>query len=96
MYRYLPPLCLFLALVLLISGFALLAAGAPEAGMELHRARVGGEEQYSELLEERLQRGSGNGRVRENVRTEACGDVRLDVVIGLALLSGHVDSLSDS
>ena len=44
--RLLPPICLFLALVTLISGFALLAFGSPEPGMELHRARVAGDEQY--------------------------------------------------
>ncbi len=54
MHKYLPPLCLFLALALLISGFALLATGTPELGIELHRARVGGEEEYRELLEREL------------------------------------------
>ncbi len=54
MHKYLPPLFLFLALALLISGFALVATGTPELGMELHRARVGGEEEYRELLEREL------------------------------------------
>ena len=56
MDRYLPPLCLFLALVLLVAGFALLAMGGPEAGIELHRARVDGEDEYQEVLERQLKR----------------------------------------
>jgi hypothetical protein len=54
--RLLSPICLVLALSSIIAGFAMLAVGEPEAGMELHRARVAGEEQYEELLEARLEK----------------------------------------
>ena len=54
MSKYLPFLCLFLALATLIGGFALLAVGSPEADTVLHRARASGDEQLSERLEEWL------------------------------------------
>ncbi len=54
MNRYLPYLCLFLALASLIGGFALLAVGTPETDMELHTARTSGDVEYSERLEARL------------------------------------------
>ena len=36
MHKLLPPLCLFVALVCVITGFALLSLPSPEPGMELH------------------------------------------------------------
>lgn len=45
-----------LALAAFIGGFAMLAVPPPEPGMELHRARVEGDEDYQKLLEERLER----------------------------------------
>ena len=56
MRQLIPPVCLFLALVALVSGFIVLAVPPPEPGMELHRARVEGAEEYRELLEERLEK----------------------------------------
>lgn len=53
--RFLSPLCLLLALAMLIAGFALWSVEPPEAGMELHRARVVGDDDYREVLEARLE-----------------------------------------
>jgi len=41
-------------LALLIAGFAIWAVEPPQASMELHRARVAGDEEYSEVLEDQL------------------------------------------
>jgi hypothetical protein len=54
--RILPPLCLLLALAMLIAGFTLLAVGSPEASVELHAARVSGDEAYQDVLEASLAR----------------------------------------
>ena len=54
MIRLLSPLCLFLALAMLIAGFALWAVEAPEAGIDLHRARVVGDDDHAEALEAKL------------------------------------------
>jgi len=43
-----------LALALLIAGFAVWAVEPPQPNMELHRARVTGDEAYSEVLEAQL------------------------------------------
>ena len=59
MKKLLSPLCLVLALAALIGGFATLAVPPPEVGIELHRARVEGEEDYQELLEGSLERERG-------------------------------------
>lgn len=55
MMRFLSPLCLLLALAMLIAGFALWAVEAPEAGIDLHRARVVGDDDYTDVLEAKLQ-----------------------------------------
>ena len=55
MHKIMPPICLFLSLVCVICAFVLLATGKPEVNMELHRARIDGEEQYRQLLEDRLE-----------------------------------------
>ncbi|KPL08998.1 hypothetical protein AMJ85_07380 [candidate division BRC1 bacterium SM23_51] len=55
MHKIMPPICLFLALTCVICGFVLLAMGEPEVDMALHRARIDGEEQYRQRLEERLE-----------------------------------------
>lgn len=62
MNRLLPPLCLLLALAMLVVGFGLLAVEPPEASVELHHARVTGDEQYQEVLEAQLRR-------RQRIRT---------------------------
>lgn len=54
MQQLISPLCLLLALALLIAGFAIWAVEPPRPGMELHRARVSGDEAYSDVLEENL------------------------------------------
>jgi hypothetical protein len=56
MRKLLSPLCLLLALASLICGFAMVAQSEPEPSLELHRARVAGQEQYREVLEEDLAR----------------------------------------
>ncbi len=55
MQQLISPLCLLLALAMLIAGFAIWAVEPPEASMELHRARVTGDEEYSEVLEVQLE-----------------------------------------
>ena len=50
MSKVIPPLCLLLSLLMFIAGFALLAVERPEASIELHRARIGNDEQYRDLL----------------------------------------------
>jgi hypothetical protein len=47
-------LCLLLALALLITGFALMAVEPPAASVELHSARVRGDEAYRDVLEDQL------------------------------------------
>ena len=56
MRTILPPLLFLLALAALISAFAMIASGEPEEGIELHRARVEGDDAYVELLEHQLER----------------------------------------
>ena len=56
MNQVVPPLCLILSLLLFIAGFAVLAIERPQPGIELHRARVEGDEQHRDLLEQQLQR----------------------------------------
>ncbi|MBP89113.1 MAG: hypothetical protein CMJ64_20755 [Planctomycetaceae bacterium] len=55
MKSLISPLCLFLAILMLIFGFALASVEAPEEGIELHRARVAGDEEYEAVLEAQLQ-----------------------------------------
>ena len=54
MTRFLSPLCLLLALAMLIAGFTLRSVEAPQAGVELHRARVVGDDHYADVLEGQL------------------------------------------
>ena len=54
MHRFLPPICLFVALAMLISGFAMLMVDAPEASVDYHRARSSGDEDYADVLEASL------------------------------------------
>jgi len=49
-------MCLVLALVLLIFGFAALSQDGPSASVELHQARTVGDLDYKEKLESRLSR----------------------------------------
>ena len=56
MLRFLPPLCLLLALAMLISGFALVAVEPPADPLELHAARVSGDDAHRDVLEAQLAR----------------------------------------
>lgn len=55
MKEIIPPFCLVLTVLLLIGGFATLAVEAPQPSIELHRARLGDDDQYRDLLEQRLE-----------------------------------------
>jgi hypothetical protein len=55
MKSLISPLCLFLAILMLILGFALWSVEAPEPGIELHRARAAGDEDFQAVLEAQLQ-----------------------------------------
>lgn len=59
-----PPICLFLALALAITGFSMLAFGGPEASVALHAARAAGDEASTDALEENLQRRKKSRMVR--------------------------------
>jgi hypothetical protein len=54
--RSVPPLCLLLALMLLIAGFAVLATDRPQPSVELHRATAAADEEYRDRLEQQLLR----------------------------------------
>ena len=56
MKQLLSPLCLLLALAMLIAGFALWSVEAPETSVELSRARAGGNDPYGDVLEAQLRR----------------------------------------
>ena len=56
MNRFLPPLCRFLALAMLIAGFAMWSVEAPETSVDLSRARAGGDDQFGDVLESQLKR----------------------------------------
>ncbi len=56
MQRFLSPICLVLCLALLVTAFALLATDTPEPNVDLHRARVSGDEAYQAVLERDLTR----------------------------------------
>ncbi len=51
MNRLLSPLCLLLALALLVAGFALLATEPPAESIQLHQARVTGDERTEKVLQ---------------------------------------------
>ena len=46
-----PPLCLVLALTMVVVGFSMLAFGPPEANIAVHEARVSGDELAKTVLE---------------------------------------------
>lgn len=54
MRHVIPPFCLFLALAMLIAGFAIWAVESPEATTELHSARVSGDDALRDVLEAQL------------------------------------------
>lgn len=56
MWSLVSPLCLLLALVMLIAGFALWATEPPQPPVELHRARAEGAESLGDVLEADLAR----------------------------------------
>ncbi len=63
MQRIIPPLLLVLALALMIAGFAVLTTAAPETPIDLHRARMAGDEQLSDALEADLHRRQRNRKL---------------------------------
>ena len=56
MRNLLPPLCLLLALAMVITAFAVWAVEPPAASVELHRARAAGDEDMRDVLEGKLKR----------------------------------------
>ncbi|MEX0938620.1 MAG: hypothetical protein WDZ59_12235 [Pirellulales bacterium] len=60
--RWLPPVCMLLALVSLLAGFALLAFGQPEASVEQIGARASGDE-IADVMEQQLDRRQLSRRV---------------------------------
>jgi hypothetical protein len=54
--KIVPPFCFLLGLFNFIAGFALMAIEPPQPSMDLHRARVEGDDQYRDLLEDQLER----------------------------------------
>ena len=56
MARFLPPLCLLLALAMLIAGFALVAVEPPSDPLQLHAARVSGDDAVRDVLEAQVAR----------------------------------------
>ncbi len=54
MNKIIPPFCLVLSILLFVAAFASLAIERPQPSVELHRARIGDDEQYRDLLEEQL------------------------------------------
>jgi hypothetical protein len=56
MQRFLPPICLLLALLMAISGFALLSVDALSPTVDFHRALSSGDEDYAEVLEANMRR----------------------------------------
>lgn len=49
-----PPVCLALALALLICGFVALSSDGPSASLDLHQARAEGDLVYQDKLETKL------------------------------------------
>ena len=56
MRHLIPPLCLFLALAMLIAGFAIWAVESPQAKTDLHAARASGDDALRDVLEAQLHR----------------------------------------
>jgi len=83
MRHFLSPLCLLLALSLLIAGFAMWAVESPQPNMELHRARVTGDEAYSEVLETQL---AGQRRSRKVLLIGLFGGSATMVVMAFCLM----------
>jgi len=54
MRQVFPPLCLFLALAMIVAGFALWVTDPPEPDVEMHRAGARGDEQLREVMEDQL------------------------------------------
>ena len=56
MHKYLPLLCLLIALAMAIAGFTLASLPKPQPSVALHEATVGQDDQHRELLENRLRK----------------------------------------
>jgi hypothetical protein len=73
MNRLLPPLCLLLALAMLIAGFALWSVEGPDSSTELSRARAQGDDQYGDVLQRHLHRRQLGRRVIITGLFAGCG-----------------------
>ena len=51
-----PPICLLMAIAMAVVGFSMLAFGGPDASLNLHEARVSGDELTTTTLEADLKR----------------------------------------
>ncbi len=56
MHRLVSPLCLLLALAMVIVGFALLAVDPPQPSTQLHKARAAGDDAYGDAIEAAVRR----------------------------------------
>jgi hypothetical protein len=56
MSKLVPPICLVLALAMLIMGFAMLAVEAPQPPAELAGARAAGDDDYGDAIEAQVAR----------------------------------------
>lgn len=56
MQKFLPPLCLLMALATAIAGFTLAALPRPQPTVELHQATLDQDDQHREILENKLQK----------------------------------------
>jgi len=54
MHRLLPPLCLLMAIAMVIAGFALWSVDPPEATADLAQARAANDEQSYKAIESRV------------------------------------------
>ena len=83
MHHILPPLCLLLAIAMLVAGFCLWLLEPPQATVELHRAGASGDELYREALETQLRDRQRNRKVL--VGALFAGGVLMVVVAFLAM-----------
>ena len=81
----LPPLCLFMALLMLIVAFAIIAGDAPVESVDIHSARASGDELTEEALKSHL--GSQIWFRRLLLAALFCGSI-LMVLVSFATMRG--------